>query len=166
MTYIKFKRKQKGKTDYKKRLGLLKSNKLRLVVRKSLKNIVMQIIKYNKDGDTILTSAHARELIKLGWKHSRSNIPAAYLTGLLLGKKAKEKNISETILDLGLSPSIKGSTQYAAIKGATETGLAVKVDPKMFPSDDRLRGKHITSYRKKEDIAKDFETIKDKILKK
>ena len=40
---LSYKRKREGKTDYRKRLKLLKSDKLRFVVRKSLNNILTQI---------------------------------------------------------------------------------------------------------------------------
>ena len=43
-----FKRKRLGITDYKKRLSLLLSNKPRLVIRKSLKHINVQIIEYKE----------------------------------------------------------------------------------------------------------------------
>ena len=43
---VPFKRKREGKTDYKKRLKLLSSSKPRLVIRKSLKNMTVQIIEY------------------------------------------------------------------------------------------------------------------------
>jgi len=59
------------------------------VVRKSLKSIHASIIDYNKNGDITKVSSHSENLKKLGWNYSTGNLPAAYLTGLLLGKKAK-----------------------------------------------------------------------------
>ena len=44
MKHIEFRRKREGKTDYKRRLRLLLSNKPRLVIRVSLKNIIIQIL--------------------------------------------------------------------------------------------------------------------------
>ena len=41
---VPFRRKREGKTNYKKRLGLLKSKSLRLVVRKSNKHILVQLV--------------------------------------------------------------------------------------------------------------------------
>ena len=74
--FVPFKRKLQGKTDYRKRLVLLKSGKPRLVVRKSLNNISTQIIAYETAGDKVLVAATSRELLKLGWtgkrkKHAR-----------------------------------------------------------------------------------------------
>ena len=40
MSKVPYKRKKEGKTDYKQRILLLKSRKLRLVIRKSLNNIL------------------------------------------------------------------------------------------------------------------------------
>src|SRR3989344_4409681 len=105
---LSFKRKLNGKTDYKKRLKLIASNKPRLVVRRFLNSISAQIIVFEKNSDRVLLSAHTNELKNFGWKANTSNLPAAYLLGYLIGKKAKETNVKEAILDLGLLPSVKG----------------------------------------------------------
>jgi large subunit ribosomal protein L18 len=139
---IKFQRKRKGKTNYKKRLALLESRKTRMVVRKSLKNIVAQLVQYSPEGDKVMVTAHSRELIKLGWKFQRSSTPAAYLTGLLLAKKAKEHKVSDAIVDLGLQ-NAKSSVVYAAVKGAIDGGLKIPVGKEVIPSDERIEGKHI-----------------------
>lgn len=133
-TILQFKRKRQGKTDYKKRLALLKSRKLRFVVRKSLKNILIQIVKYEPDGDKILVSAHSNQLKKFGWKSHKGNKQSAYLTGLLAGVKAKKQNINEAILDLGLTPSIKNSVCYAAVKGAIDAGLKIPSSKEILPN--------------------------------
>jgi large subunit ribosomal protein L18 len=124
-TNVPYRRKREGKTDYKKRLALLKSGSHRLVVRKSVDNISAQIVEYHPDGDKVIASAHSRELIGKGWKLSRKSVPAAYLTGLLLGKKAKEDG--EIIADFGMHPSTPGSRLYAVVKGALDAGIKVKV---------------------------------------
>lgn len=160
---VHYKRKRQGKTDYKKRLKLLTSNKPRLVIRKSLKNISAQIIEYNPKGDLVRTSAHTRELIKMGWKGYRRNLPAAYLVGLLCGTKAKQKNIKGAILDIGLSPSIKGSILYAALKGFVDAGLKIPCKEDMFPPKERLMGLHT---KNPEESKKNFIEVKEKILKK
>lgn len=170
-----YKRKLKGKTDYKKRISLLKSKKLRLVIRKSLKNIWAQIIQFNSNGDKILLSAHSNELKKYGWKLSKRNIPSAYLTGLLVGTKAKQKDIKEAVLDIGFYRSIKGAIIYALLKGAIDAGLNIPHSKEIFPIEDRIKGKHIfDNYNKNkekftkhkpENIQKEFEEVKSKILK-
>ena len=61
---IPFRRKKQGKTNYKKRLALLKSGKLRLVVRKSNKHMLAQIVKYGDKGDEVLKSVTSKDLLK------------------------------------------------------------------------------------------------------
>ena len=137
--------KRKEKTDYKKRLSLLKSKKPRLVVRVTSRNIVAQLINYHADGDVTVVGTSTKELQKLGWKAARCNIPGAYLVGYLLAKKAKGK-ITEAVLDIGKQSSVKKSRIYAAVKGAIDGGLPIPADESMFPSDDRLSGEHTKTY--------------------
>ena len=123
-------------------------------------------MEYNPEGDRIIASAHSNELKKYGWKFNRGNIPAAYLTGLSLGGKAKGK---EAVLDLGLQSSIKGGRLYAALKGAIDGGLRINADESVFPKNERIEGKHVTGYEKNNIDAKEFEKIfkevKGKIMK-
>lgn len=160
-----FKRRRLGKTDYKKRLKLLLSKKPRLVVRKSLKYIRVQIIEFDKGGDKTLVSASSQELKKFGWKFACDNLPSAYLTGLLIGEKALEKGIKEVILDIGLYPSTKGSRIYAVAKGALDAGLKLPISEGVFPSKERIKGIHIANYLEKfKNLPEEFEKIKQKIL--
>ena len=156
---LSYKRKREGKTDYRKRLKLLKSDKLRFVVRKSLNNILTQIVKYEPNGDKILVSVHSNQLKKFGWKYHRGNTPAAYLTGLLCALKAKKQNINEAILDLGLQSSIKNSICYAAVKGAIDAGLKIPVDKEILPQENRITGQFISK-----EINQNFIETKNKIL--
>ncbi len=146
---LPFKRKREGKTDYKKRINLLSSNKPRLVVRKFINSILAQLIIFENNCDKVLLSAHTNELKKYGWKANTSNLPSAYLLGYLIGKKAHENNIKQAILDIGLSPSVKGSISYAVVKGAIDSNLNIPYNPDILPSDDRLQGKHIQEYASK-----------------
>lgn len=156
-----FKRRREGKTDYEQRLKLLKSGKPRLVVRKSLKYIVVQISEFDKKGDKILASATSKELKKLGWNFSCDNLPAAYLTGLLVGKKSLDKKISDAVLNSGLYTSVKGSRIYAVVKGAKDAGLNVPVDEEILPADERIKGSHIEKFK---NLPAEFEKIKGKIV--
>jgi large subunit ribosomal protein L18 len=168
---VQYRRKTEGRTDYYRRLSLLKSGKPRLVIRKTLKNIIIQLVEYVPNGDKIIVAYNTKSLTKLGWKHSNKNISAAYLGGLMIGKLALGKKTNEAILDLGLQPSIKGSKIYAVIKGAIDAGLNVPCDKKMFPNEERTAGKHIVDYHTKlkkqnvENLSKDFISIKEKIIK-
>jgi large subunit ribosomal protein L18 len=154
---IQFKRRMEKKTNYAKRIALLKSEKTRLVIRKSLSNISIQFINFKTNGDETIASANSTELKKIGWNKT-GNIPAAYLTGLLAGKKAKNKNIKEAVLDMGLQTSTKGSRIYAALKGVLDSGINVPHSKDILPSDQRIKGEHISK-----DLSKQFEDIKNKI---
>lgn len=162
--FVAKRRKREGKTNYKKRLKLLLSHKPRLVIRTSNSNTLIQIIDYDPKGDKTLVAAHSKELEALGWKFAKGNIPAAYLTGLLVGKKAKEKNIKEAVVDLGLSSPITGSRIFAALKGVADQGIDISFSKEILPSDDRIKGQHIAEYKSdKADLPKVFEDIKSKI---
>ncbi len=160
---MSFKRRREGRTDYSKRLGLLKSGKPLLVVRKSLNYITAQIVEFNGKGDKVVASVTSRELKKLGWNFACDNLPAAYLTGLLIGKKLQGKG-KETILNSGLYPSVKGSRIYAVVKGAKDAGLNVPIEEESLPSDQRLKGEHIASNEKFKSLPSEFEKIKGKIM--
>jgi len=143
---VGFRRKREGRTDYRKRLTLLRSRSARVVVRKSLKHITMQVITFKPNGDHVAVSAHTSELAKHGWKGGTDNLSAAYLCGMLLAHKAKQHKISAAIPDLGLYPSIKGSKLYAALKGAVDGGLKVPLDTAIAPDAKRIRGEHIAHW--------------------
>lgn len=147
---LPFKRRRKGKTDYKARKAFLISRKTRLVIRRSLKNMIAQMIFANPQGDEVIVSAHSRELTKnYGWKAARGNIPTAYLTGLLCGLKAKEEGVSEAILDIGLNSPTQGGRVFAALKGVLETGVTVPYNEEKLPSERRIEGQHIAEYAEK-----------------
>ena len=141
-----FSRKRKGLTDYRKRLKILSSNKPRLVVRKSLKNIQAFIVEYDKKGDIVKVKSHSNNLKKFGWEHNTGNVPSAYLVGFLLGKRAKDANLDEAILDIGLQKSIRGSRIYTVLAGATDAGLKIPHNKEILPSKERVSGKHIVHY--------------------
>lgn len=146
---VPYRRRREGKTDYHKRKALILSKKPRLVVRGSLKNIIVQIIAAKPGGDEVLVSANSREILKnYGWKAPRGNIPAAYLTGLLCGLKAKAKGIEEAVLDIGLRSPTKGARIFAALKGVLDAGLSVPYGEEKLPDDSRIQGIHIAQYAK------------------
>ena len=141
---VKPRRRLQGKTDYRKRLSLLKSRKTRIVIRKSLKHIKIQFVEYKDGGDKILASAVSNELInKYNWKFSTSTTSAAYLTGLLAGKKAKDKGIQECVLDIGRYPPVTGSKVFAGLKGVIDSGIKCPYNEEKLPNEDRIMGKHL-----------------------
>ena len=54
---VKFRRRRLNKTNYQKRLNLLKSKKPRLVLRRSNAFFYSQVIEYNLTGDKTLVSS-------------------------------------------------------------------------------------------------------------
>lgn len=154
-----YKRKRLGKTNYKSRLVYLKSGIPRLVIRKSLKKIWAQVVEFVPQGDKIITSAHTVELIKNYKWNSKRNTPTAYLLGLLIGKKSQKHKVKKLILDAGIKKPVKGSIIYGFLKGAIDSGLEIPYSKEIFPSEERISGKHIKDFN-----TKLFEEVKKKIL--
>jgi len=152
---VKFRRRRSGKTNYKKRLAFMKSEKPRLVVRRSNKYLTVQIVDYAEVGDKILAQFNSISLKKKGWKHSCVNVPAAYLSGLEIAKLATKAKVKEAIFDMGSYTPTKGCRIYAVLKGAVEGGLNIPHSEKVFPSEERLNGEHISK-----DISVDLKKLR------
>jgi large subunit ribosomal protein L18 len=140
-------RRREGKTDYQARKALVLSGKPRLVPRGTARNYAVQIIVAKPQGDEVLAAAHSRELKKYGWKAPTGNIPAAYLTGLLCGLKAKNKGVSEAVLDIGLVAPTKGAKVFAALGGVVDAGVDVPHDEEKIV-EERSEGAHVAEYGK------------------
>lgn len=151
-------RREERKTDYKARFALLKSEKPRLVVRKTNRYIIAQIVVSDIAQDRVIVAANSKELLSKGWPKEKSgslkSLPAAYLTGFLVVKKLKTK-IGEVVLDIGLQRNTPYSRLYAALKGAIDAGLKVPHDPSVLPDIKRIQAN--------EKIKSLFEKIKEKI---
>ncbi len=153
---VHFKRRREGKTDYAKRLALLKSHQPRLVVRKTNRGFIVQVVNYLEKGDETIAHVTSRALYKYDWTPKR-NTPTAYLTGYLCAKKALEKGTKNVILDIGLHPATKGSVVFACLKGAVDAGLESKYGEEQLPSEDRLTGKQLGLESKFEKAKKAIE---------
>lgn len=160
---VKFRRRRKGLTNYAKRLALVKGGKPRMVVRKSLKGVSVQFVKFVDKGDATIASANSRELSKFGWS-GRSNLPSAYLTGALAAKRARKKGIADFVLDIGLSTASKNALPFAAAKGAMDAGLKSSLGTELI-EESRIRGEHIAEYAKKAKAAGNYEKIFGAYLK-
>lgn len=136
---MRFRRRREGKTDYRKRLAMLKSGMPRLVVRIRGKSVVAQIVNYNPKGDEIVVTATSSEIQKFGFKGHCGNVEASYLTGMLCGKKALKAGVKEVVFDIGLHTPVNGSNIFGALKGAVDAGLTIPHDEKCFPADDRVK---------------------------
>ena len=142
----KFKRRAEGKTDYEKRLKLVKSKKVRFVVRKTNTRIISQAIMFELKGDKTIATADSKELTKYGF-YGTNNTPSAYLTGLLLGKKISNK-IKEGVLDIGRKTASHGSVVFACAKGINDGGVKVPLS-KRVPSEERINATTLDEYAKK-----------------
>lgn len=117
-----------------------------VTVKVSDQNVAAQVIKPTPTGDIVITSAHSRSLVKQGWKGSLNNLPACYLTGLLIGKKALEKGVQNVVLYVGKDHFT--SRVAACMKGIYESGVNIPVSEESLPPEDRISGKHIAEYAK------------------
>lgn len=160
MKFIPYRRKREGRTNYRKRLTLLISGTHRIVIRKTNKNMIVQVVDYDDMGDKVIVTASSNELKKQGWSHATGNLPAAYLTGVLAARKSLKKGVKVAIVDLGLQNPSKGSRLFAAVKGAIDGGLEIKCSEEAFPKEERLKGTHIS-----ETVSKMFDDVKAKIMK-
>ena len=144
-----FKSKRLGLTDYRKRLRILRSGKPRFVVRRSGKGVMVQLIKYKPEGDNVLVTVTDKSLKKMGLDVFGNSTPVSYLVGYAAGVKAKKLGETEAILDTGRYKFTKGGRLAAALKGFVDSGMEIPHDPEIFPSEERIRGKHLSSAKLK-----------------
>ena len=142
---VKFRRRREGKTDYRRRLALLKGGKTRLVVRRTNTRTIVQFVDYHTGGDVVRAQAVSSELKKYGWTSAHPNTPSSYLVGLLAGKRAAQAGVEEAVLDLGLAQAVTGGGLFAALKGAIDGGVEVPHGDDVMPDEDRLKGAHLKS---------------------
>lgn len=166
----KFRRRQQGKTDYYARRRLIQqdknkyeSKKYRLVVRRTNRRIITQIIFPTIQGDRVLCQADSFELRRFGLESGLTNYAAAYSTGLLLARRLlgnlgmdtlykgveaadgeffdlyekslikKERRPFKAFLDVGLVRTTTGNRVFGAMKGAVDGGIFVPHNTKRFP---------------------------------
>lgn len=163
---VQFRRRREGKTDYQARKALIiqdqrsiNTPKHRLVVRRTNKDIIAQIMLAQINGDVCVSSAYSHELTKYGIPVGHTNYAACYATGLLLARRllvklkldklypgfaeaTGEHKIVEAIenkphpfkayLDTGLVRTTTGARVFAALKGAVDGGLNIPHDVKRF----------------------------------
>jgi len=153
-------RRQEHKTDYLKRLKLLKSGKPRIVFRRTNKYIIAQYIISKEARDKTKIGVNSKQLIKYGWpeesKGSLKSTSAAYFTGLLIGKKIIGKKLETPIVDFGMLRTLHKTRVYSFLKGLIDSGIEIKCKKEYFPSEKRVRGEHL-----KNKIM--FDKIKSKI---
>ncbi len=155
---VPMRRRREGRTDYRRRLGLMRSGLPRAVVRKTLNNTIVQIIEFKDGGDRVIASSVSKELVKHDWRAPTGNVPAAYLTGFLAGKKALAKGVRGAVLDMGLHEPRRGTRVFAALKGMVDAGLEIPHGVEVLPPEARIRGEHI-----KPEVTENFGRVKAKL---
>jgi large subunit ribosomal protein L18 len=161
---ISKRRRTEGKTDYLKRLKLLKSESPRIIFRKTNKYIIAQYVISNEAQDKIIIGITSKNLKKYGWPEefegSLKSITASYLTGLLIGKEIIKKKLEKPIVDFGMIRTLSKSKTFAFLKGLIDAGIKINCPEKDFPEEERIQGKNM-----KKDFSKTFKEIKLKIEK-
>jgi len=176
----KYRRRREGKTDYYARKRLIvqdkdkyNSPKYRLVVRRTNKKIICQIIYATLKGDEVKCQALSSELVKYGLTAGLTNYSSAYATGLLLARRllnklgmdkdyvgvekvtAESYNVEEkedckrpfkAVLDVGLIHTTTGNRIFGALKGAIDGGIQIPHSEKRFPGYTRGEEKGDSSY--------------------
>lgn len=158
------KRRKSCQTDYGKRLKLLKSERPRLVYRKTNSSVIVQYITSEAAQDKATFGITSKALLKYGWpenfKGSLKSIPATYLTGYLVAKKILKEKMETPIIDLGMQRTLYKTRIYGFLKGLIDGGIEVSCKQEAFPEDERISGASM-----KEDFTSTFEKIKSNIDK-
>ena len=156
MSYVHtLKRIRTHKTNYRKRQALLISKQDFVTIKITNQNVIAQVLKPEIQGDIVRVSTHSRELRRYGWKGSLNSLPACYLVGLVLGRKALEKGVDKAVLYIGNKPFT--SRIAACMKGIVQAGINIPISSESYPTEHRLNGQHIAEYAlkiKTEDINK------------
>jgi len=163
---VAYRRRREAKTNYRIRRIMATSGRNRFVVRASNKSIVIQLITSKIEGDVVHTQANSSELEKYGWLGGKKNTSAAYLLGLLAGKKALSLGIDSAILDLGLVRPTKGAKVFAAVKGAQDAGLEIPCDSDIIPELGRIEGRSISEYAASFEDKSEYSRVFSGYLKK
>ncbi|MEM0124407.1 MAG: 50S ribosomal protein L18 [Candidatus Micrarchaeaceae archaeon] len=180
---MKQRRRREGFTDYRKRLALVKSGMLRVIIRKTNRRIIAQIAKYGEGGDIILKGVTSDMLKAYNWP-ARANKPTAYLTGLLLANVAGSLKGENFIIDAGLASFGRNSIGAAFAKGFIDGGMklsaTLSIDEKAYncdwliayakslmESDPERYKRQFSTYIKDgtlENLKARFEEVKSKLL--
>jgi len=165
MIRVSKRRRIESKTDYGKRLKLLKSETPRIAFRKTNRYIIAQYITSKEAQDKIEIGMTSKDLMKHGWpkefEGSLKSITASYLTGYLLGKEVSKKKLETPIIDLGMIRVISKNKAFAFMKGLADAGVEVNCPEENYPEEERISGKNM-----KKDFSKTFKEIKSNLDKK
>jgi large subunit ribosomal protein L18 len=145
MSYVHtLKRIRTHKTNYRKRQALLVSRRDFVTIKITNQNVIAQVLKPEIRGDIVRVSTHSRELRRYGWKGSLNSLPACFLVGLVLGRKALEKGVDKAILYIGNKAFT--SRIAACMKGIVQAGINIPISSESYPTEHRLNGQHIAEF--------------------
>ncbi len=140
-------RRKEFKTNYLKRIKLLKSGLPRIVFRKTNKYVFAQYITSKEAQDKIEMEVKSRDLVKYGWpkeaQGSLKSITASYFVGLLIGQKISKNKLENPVVDFGMIRSIHKSKVYGFLKGLIDAGIKIKCKEEIFPEETRIKGEHM-----------------------
>ena len=155
-------RRREQKTDYQKRIKLIKSGSPRIVFRKTNRYVLAQYITSKEAMDKIEFGLTSKALIKYGWPEERvgslKSIPASYFLGFFTGKRIIKEKLETPVIDFGMIRALHKNRTFAFLKGLKDSGIKIKCKNEAFPDENRIKGQHL-----KKDFSKMFEEIKSKI---
>ena len=158
---VPFRRRREGKTDYRTRLRLVKSETPRAVVRFTNRRVLVAVEEFDPEGDRVLASAESPELTEAGFPAaSLTSTPAAYLTGYLAGLRLVAAGESEAVLDAGLLRPTRGGRLLGALQGLLDAGVEIPHGDAGMPSKERLSGAHL-----KTPLPEKLEAYRDRVQK-
>jgi large subunit ribosomal protein L18 len=144
---VQKRRRREAKTDYGRRLKLLKSGKPRLVFRRTNKYILAQYITSNEAKDKVVLGFNSSELLVHGWpkeaKSGLKNITGSYFTGYLMGKRIQKEGLETPIIDFGMIQALHKTRVFAFLKGVIDSGVPVNCKEEAFPEEERIKGTHL-----------------------
>ncbi|MFA4960531.1 MAG: 50S ribosomal protein L18 [Candidatus Pacearchaeota archaeon] len=142
-------RRMENKTDYKLRKKILESKFPRIVIRKTNKYFIVQVVESSEAQDRVIKTITSKKLLEYGWDKkmtgSLKSIPAGYLTGLVAAKEIGKGNFT---VDLGMYRTLTGCRVFSVVKGLIDGGLGISANEKVFPSEDRINGEHLKAEMK------------------
>ncbi len=155
-------RRREAKTDYLKRLKLLKSKKPRLVFRKTNRYVIAQYVVSKEAKDKVVIGINSKKLLKFKWpeekKSSLKSVPASYLTGYLIGKEINKQKLESPVIDIGMLRALHKSKIFAFIKGVIDAGIKLKYKKEIFPEDYRIKGEHLKNKINFEEIKSNIDS--------
>lgn len=157
-------RRLENKTDYGKRLKLLKGNSPRIVFRKTDRYVIAQYVTSKEAQDKVIIGLNSRALMKFGWPEdaegSLKSISASYLTGYLMGKRIINQKLQAPIVDFGMHISVHKTRMYAFVKGLIDAGIKINAKEETFPDETRIKGEHMKTKIPFEKIKSNIEKEK------